>query len=121
MEEMNNVMEAVEEAIETKNEVSEAIQDVSETDIPDLPSTVDYSDNGPWKGIAIGLGIVGGAALTAFSIKKGYKAIKRKIDEKKAKKAKEEEIAEMLDDADEEIEDAEYREVKTSKKTEKTE
>ncbi len=119
MEEMNNVMEAVEEAIETKNEVSEAIQDVSETDIPDLPSTVDYSDNGPWKGIAIGLGIVGGAALTAFGIKKGYKAIKRKIDEKKAKKAAE--TVEKPEEADEEIEDAEYREVKISKKTEKTE
>lgn len=119
MEEMEKVVETVEDVIETKNEVSEAIQDVSEADIPELPSTADYQDNGPWKGIAIGLGIVGGAALTAFGIKKGYKAIKRKIDEKKAKKASE--TAEAPE-ADEDVEDADYRELKTaSKKSEKTE
>lgn len=121
MEEMEKVVETVEDVLETKNEVSEAIQDVSETDIPDLPSTVDYSDNGPWKGIAIGLGIVGGAALTAFGIKKGYKAIKRKIEEKKAKKAASETVEKPEEADGKEVEDTEYRELKTTSKKEKTE
>lgn len=80
MEEMEKVVETVEEVIDAKETALDTVD--KSADLPELP---DYSSS-PWKGIAIGVGAVGAAALAAFGVKKAYEKIKKKIADRKANK-----------------------------------